>query len=359
MKFFRIWAMLLALLLPPDLAGAWSNKEHIQLTRIAALLLIEDDQTPAEMRQWLLAATPGLLDLESERAYFLNQRIGIVPSGVEGLAFWAVAPDMMALIDKDEREVQPFGVNERLLHFLDVEIFQRDEGKRTYNDDLSHKPAAGDFPRDMTDFRYKRAGMLPFRIEQCHRRLIELISGGRLTDKPGQFPRDEHAARWAGMLAHYAQDNTQPQHATVDYKSASYFSGASRAPNVHAEMEYRMCDDEMADFMPLREEFWPIFIEALNAFEDPIATDDPWPATIEVTLTSYDALPLIGAAARAAVNDRGEIDTEKFFHHRGRCMGREMTLMQLKARQQAWAVRRTMRLWRSAWDIAEHSNTNP
>ena len=42
----------------PAPAAAWSNKEHIQLTRIAASRLIADPATPEPMRQWLKAAVP-------------------------------------------------------------------------------------------------------------------------------------------------------------------------------------------------------------------------------------------------------------------------------------------------------------
>ena len=82
----------------------------------------------------------------------------------------------------------------------------------------------------MKDPRYQQAGMLPFRVEECYGKLVEQIRAGRLSDKPGQFPRDEHAAKWAGYLAHYVADNTQPQHATIDYKSQTYFADKRNAP---------------------------------------------------------------------------------------------------------------------------------
>jgi hypothetical protein len=64
--------------------------------------------------------------------------------------------------------------------------------------------------------------------------------------------------KWAGFLAHYVQDNTQPHHATEDYQSRSYFpkiKDPKKAPNVHADIEYRMVDDEFNDYADLREEF--------------------------------------------------------------------------------------------------------
>src|SRR6201999_780210 len=118
-------------------------------------------------------------------------------------------PDLEAMTGgqgEAARKVEPFGVSERQLHFIDLEYFFPDDSKRSYADDLSHKPAARDLPHDMSDPRWKRSGMLPFRVEQCCKNLTEELRKGRMVDTPGQFPRDEHAQKWAGMLAHYAED---------------------------------------------------------------------------------------------------------------------------------------------------------
>src|SRR5438477_5303858 len=216
---------LLSCLAPASLAWGWSTKEHILLTRLAALRVLDDPQAPPEIKAWLREALPGLGDLEAQKQYLLTARVGVFPRGADGIAFWAVVPDLQALIDSGDpadrvKKVEPFGVGERLLHFIDVEMFMADEARRTFRPDLSNKPRAQDFPRDMTDPRYQRAGMLPFRIEQYYRQLVTTIRDRRLLDQPGQFPRDEHASKWAGFLAHYTQDNTQPQHATEDYRSA-------------------------------------------------------------------------------------------------------------------------------------------
>jgi hypothetical protein len=351
-------ALLVSLFTPS--AQAWSTKEHILLTRLAAIRLIADPATPADMKGWLRDSFPGLgTDVASQREFLLTARLGPFPRGADGTAFWAVVPDLEALIDSGTpadrvKKVQPFGVGERQLHFIDLEYFMPDESRRRYRPDLSNKPKPADFPRDRTDPRYQRAGMLPFRVEQCRRELAECIKKGRLVDKPGQFPRDEHASKWAGMLAHYAQDNTQPQHATEDYRSASYFNANPRsAPNVHADVEYRLVDDEFEDYPELRKEFWDLLVKALDESEDPARSDDPFDATIEVSLRSYDALPLIGQAAVAAYGDKPtrqtRFDAPAFFHFRGPVSGREMSVLEMKARQMAWGVRRTERLWLGAW----------
>lgn len=363
-------AFLLALLAFPLLALGWGTKEHIQLTRIAVARLIADPQTPPDMKRWLADATPGLMDMAAEKQWFLNQRQGIVPRGADGIPFWSVIPDTEVLMaGREEKKLEPFGVPERLLHFIDLELFVTGEEKRAYRHDLSGKPRAADVPRDMKDPRYAQAGMLPFRVEDCYRKLVEQLRAGRLNDKHGQHPRDEHAARWAGFLAHYLADNTQPHHATLDYKSAAYFAEKRKAPNVHAQMEYVMADDEKADYLPLREAFWPLFERALDEVSDPVQTDDLWQATLEVSMTSYDALPLIGVAAMRAAKQGGtpekpegpaaaDFDTETFFRATGTYQGREMSVMEMKARQQAWAVKRIQRVFRQAWDEARAPASN-
>jgi len=68
---------------------------------------------------------------------------------------------------------------------------------------------------------------------------------------------------------------------------------------------------------------------------------------------SYDALPLIGHAAQAAYTRDGtswKFDADKFYHFKGTVNGKATTVLQMKARQMAWGVKRTQRLWRKAWD---------
>ena len=48
----------------------------------------------------------------------------------------------------------------------------------------------------------------------------------------------------------------------MDYKSASYFPSNPRiAPNVHADMEYRLVDAEFQDYPDLRPAFWEDEVE--------------------------------------------------------------------------------------------------
>jgi hypothetical protein len=201
--------------------------------------------------------------------------------------------------------------------------------------------------------------MLPFAVEHCYQQLVQCIRRGQLIDKPGQFPRDEHATRWAGCLAHYVQDNFQPHHATEDYKSRSYFNGdARKAPDIHSDMEYRLVDDDHADYPELRAELWALVVQALDEVKDPIGGEDVWVQSLRTSLMSYEALPMIGRAARKAYPAAGDggpgaWDAAAFFGHRDRFMGREMTVMQMKAHQLALAVHRVEWLWLRAWAEAQ------
>lgn len=344
-------------------ASAWSTKEHILLTRLAVATLLEDPATPDAMKQCLRDANPGDLDTATLRTFFLESRQGIYPRGVDGLPYWSVVPDLVALTMRPDETAAPFAVHERLLHYLDVELFdpaQQDlpeEQKPRYKPDLSARPRLVDIPRDRHDPRYRAAGMLAFRVEQSYEELVRQLEAGRLHDKPGQFPRDEHATRWAGYLAHYVADNTQPHHATVDYKSRSYFP--ERPPDVHAQLEYKLVDDEHADHLATRRRVWDLLQEKLKRNKDPIPVDDVWAGSVQTSLNSYDALPLIGQAARTAWREadggeryRDAIDTEAFYAHEGEWRGRRVSVAEMKAEQLALAATRIAAHWRHAWRTA-------
>src|SRR5947209_3207525 len=127
-------AVLLILLFTASRSFAWSHKEHAQLTRVAAILLIADPATPPAMKDWLRAANRGSIDLDGERDYFLHQRVGMFPRNVDGLGFWATMPDQ----DKGtsgpggKKDVEPFGLPEAQLHFVDLELFNPDPAKTLY-----------------------------------------------------------------------------------------------------------------------------------------------------------------------------------------------------------------------------------
>src|SRR4051812_17767507 len=232
-------AVLLCFFLATSALG-WSHKEHAQFTRLAAERLIANANTPPEMKTWLEAACPQRFDMAGEEDYFLHAKIGLKPIEFfgpgKGVVHWAYMPDVHALGDKGDVKVAPFGAHERLLHFIDLEYFLVGDAKRGYKDDLSSKPKLEAVPNDIHDPRYIQAGFLPLRVEQCYNELVKSIREGRL--QPKDDKDEDNAIYWAGYLAHYAADNTQPQHATIDYKSQSYFKNPRKSPNVHAAVEY-------------------------------------------------------------------------------------------------------------------------
>ncbi len=365
---------LVALLTAPHGAWAWSFKEHILVTRIAAQRLLADPTTPPAMKDWLREAIPTAGDRESVRRLLVETYIGPEPQGLAGLDWWVCFPDLARKIDGG-KPVAPFGVPESPMHFLDVELLMPGDGVKQYRHDLSNKPGFEDIPRNWRDPRLVQAGYLPWRVEQVYGDLVTAMREGRL------MPRDEtdrdNALVLAGYLAHYLADNTQPQHATIDYRSRSYFSIPQRAPDVHGMLEWGMLDWEGHDFPELRQALWEDLAH-LAVPEDGtgarqrraisrravLADNEPWESTVRISLQSYDYLPLIGAAAQAAsgqaVRDgdpqqpvgapaRGadEFDVEAFFRYRDE--GRDMTLLDVKARQLSLAIVRIETMLRRAW----------
>lgn len=356
--------MICFLTLVPQTFG-WSHKEHVLFTRMAISRLLDDPATPAAMRHWLREAAGELPDLKGYEAFFLNQKVGIEPldDGFTNISHWVYMPDVHSLTDPATKKVAPYNAHEKLLHYIDLELFITGDAPRVYKHNLSNKPKLSDIPRTTTDARYIQAGYLPFRIEQCYDELVKAIRAKRMHAATHEQQENRTATFWAGYLAHHLADNTQPQHATLDYKSASYFSVKTRAPNVHAELEYRMCDDEEKEFPGLRREFWPMYVRQLSEFQDPVTNPDVWKASLEVSLLSYDALPLIGLAAMHAGKQAGTpekptgpfeqtVDTEAFFRFKGQYLGREMSVMEMKAIHNAWAVKRIEKTLRQAWDEA-------
>ncbi|MGF1633685.1 MAG: hypothetical protein ACFCVE_07525 [Phycisphaerae bacterium] len=338
---------LLLLLLMTHLAApafAWSHKEHIMLTRLAALRLQQRDDVPADLKAWLAKHSPEAESLEAVRQFWLEAEVGAEPTrdAVPGaLAWWAIRPDL-AKGEPNGRDPLPlFGVREAKLHFIDLELLLPDDEPRQYRHDLSAKPAVDAVPNDAADARYLQAGKLPFAVALYARRLAEL------------FPAD-HALPAAGYLAHYVQDNTQPHHATIDFRSRTYFGKAGRAPDVHAQMEWVHAESpEMRDS---RARTWDAMLTALAEPPQKMA-DDAFVATVEIASKSYDHLPLIGLAAMHAADQAGTpeapegppgtFDTAAFYAFEQDGLSVEL----MKARQLARAVQRTEQVWLDAWRV--------
>jgi hypothetical protein len=340
-------------------AQAWSLKEHVLLTRLAAIRLIEDPSTPPGLKTFLQTNMPEATNLAEAKNFFFTGSIGARSVGLTGLQHWCVEPDNRA---GDKAPVPPLGLPQRLWHYVDLEYLNKNPDRRVYKHDLSSLPAIADAPRDVKTPVYKEAGVLPFAVQHSYERLVATLKAGKLAGDAGNPKDEDHAVRWAGFLAHYVEDNFQPHHSTQDFQSRSYFADKRKAPNVHSEMEYRMVDDEKNGFAELRADYWPIFEKALTTAKDPATSDDPWTGTMEVARWSYKNLPLIGQAAMAAAGQQGtpdkpvgpakELDTAAFYRFAGEVDGKPVGMMEMKAQQQAAAVDRVAKLWRKAWDEA-------
>lgn len=358
-RILLLVVLLLACLTPA--VHAWGTKEHVLLTRLAVMRILDDPTAPEALKTWLRTSMPDLKpSMEEQKQFFLTARLGAEPKDLIGLSYWAVEPDLRANRDKKTR-IEPYGVPERALHFIDFEYLNTDPDKRVYRHDLSSLPQIANVPRDVSDTRYREAGFLPFRVEESYTRLVTALREGKL-GTPRDLQDDTSAVRWAGALAHYLQDNLQPHHATQDYKSASYFAEKRTAPNVHSEMEWRMNDDEKQDFPQLRADYWDALVAALAEVKDPADSDDLFVATLQVSTHSYRQLPMIGLAAMHAAGQKGTpdqpegkagpFDTEAFFRFESDVTGQKQTVYQMKARQQAIAVIRVANILRRAWDEA-------
>ena len=355
-------------------ALAWGSKEHIQLTRLVVERICDDPTAPADLKAWLKLNTPDIGTIDQERNYFLTAHVGIDDGQkLTGFSFWVIQPDVRAGADskmeKDKLQPplrEPLGVPERYWHFLDMEYLNADVDKRAYHHDLSTAPDITQAPRDIKDERYKESGVLPFAIEASYKELVKHLQAGKL-NPPVDKPRDDdNALKWASFLLHYNEDNTQPLHGTQDYKCASYFENRLKAPNVHSQVEYEMNDNEKHDYPKLRSDYWKLFEKALKTQKDPVGTDDLWMNSLQVSTANYKTIPLIGLAAMAATGEGGTpdapkgkwgpFDTEKFFRFKSNVLGGETSYMEVKAKQQAWAVVRGAALIRKAWDEAHQKN---
>ena len=311
------------------------------MTRLAAHRILQDESAPEDLKTWLRANVPEAENITDIRDFAIDTRVGPSVDTLSRLSYWGVHPDT-----KRNTQVPLFGSNEGKMHFIDLEFFNPDPAKRTYQLDGSGKPVAADVPRDKTNRTYIDAGYLPLRVEQCYDEFVKSVAAKRLEGDDSSEALD-NAVAWGGYLAHYLQDNTQPHHATADYKSEAYFPGTGYKPNVHGMMEYGFLDDEEMAYPDLRQAYYEGVIEQLDAM-DAADFGDPFATTLDISLDAYNSLPLIGEAAVAAVEagSAREPDLRVFATHVG---SNGETVLDVKTRQAALAVLRTEAAWRQAW----------
>jgi len=360
-----------AILLPARAAHAWAHQGHILLTRLACLRIINDPAAPEDLKAFLKANMK--YDLESCRRLATEELVGAeARNHLVGMDGAATLPDRIIDTDEGKTILEPFGVPEAKLHFIDLEYFTADP---TYADDLSHKPKFTDVPRDVKDPRFKNSGFLPLRAADVYQRLVTALG---TADKPLD---NTAAVKWAGYLAHYLEDSTQPHHGTADFKSLSYLVGKVKGVesktskhadgtqtaylsvdrklniNPHGDLEFQLFENTEEPHKTLRVEYWDELQRELKRLDaEPAAKEpakfDAFAVSLTLVLQGYDHLPVVGHAAQAAY-ETGKFDPAAFFKFQGKGPAGEETIIQLIARQNAAAVRAVEQGLRAAWDEAK------
>ena len=99
-------------------ARAWSFKEHVVLTEIAATRLVADPSTPDGLRAFLSGALSRSPTLSEQRDYYAHVRLASEGDRAPTLEWHAIAPD---LVGRDA--MSRWGVPLKSLHFVDLELF--------------------------------------------------------------------------------------------------------------------------------------------------------------------------------------------------------------------------------------------
>ena len=354
-------------------ADAWSHQGHILITRLAALRIINDPDAPQGLRDFLKANMPASMD-DCQRLATVDV-VGGDPKNLTGFDAAATLPDRIQTGPDGKKLLDPYKATEFQMHFVDMEWLSKDP---TYKPDLSNRPPLDQIPRDYHDPRWKLAGYLPFRIEECYKNTTSAFA----TNTEGKIADNDNAVHWAGYLAHYLEDSHQPHHSTVDYRSLTYLAG--KVPGVHAihttssdgkdvitykadspdinahgAIEYQLFENADEPRKSLRQQFWNELVARIDthakeraanppAAFDPSKTYSGFDRTFEILNDSYDYLPAVGKAAQAAYAT-GKFDTVAFFTSEDTTHGEKMTMIQLIADRNARAVLEVEATWRRAW----------
>ena len=150
-------------------------------------------------------------------------------------------------------------------------------------------------------------------------------------------------APWAGCSLH---DLIQP--------SFSFMVGVA----VPYSMASRLAKGQTKGWMTLHA-FWRAFSQSLAASKPVQIQKDVWTTSISISITSYEAIPMIGKAARVAyLTEDGklkEFDADAFFGYKDRVFDTQSTVLELKALQMAKATRWIETVLLQAWRDA-HPN---
>ena len=351
-------------------AHAWSHQGHILITRLAALRIIQDPAAPQPLRDFLKANMP--FSMDDCRRLAAEEVIGADPQNLAGFDAAATLPDRIQMTPAGKALLEPYHATEFQMHFVDLEWLSKDPA---YKPDLSNRPAIDQIPRDLHDPRWKLAGYLPFRIDECYKNTVAAFA----PDKPLD---NDTAVRWAGYLAHYLEDCHQPHHSTIDYRSFTYLAGKvpgvheihtttsdgkavtsykadSADINVHGAIEYQLFENADEPRKTLRQNFWDELTARIELHAHERAANPPaafdlhkpyggFDRTFELLFDDYEYLPAVGKAGQAGYAT-GKFDPSAFFTSEDTIHDQKMTMIQLIADRNAKAVLEVEATWRRAW----------
>ena len=305
--------------------------------------------------------------MEDCRDLALNQVVGGDPKSPVGLDDAVTLPDRIGFVEPGKSAViARMGWRSRRLHYMGMEWFS---GDPTYKADFLDRPTLGEISRDVRDPRWKLAGFVPLRIEECYKKTAAGFSGSG-----GKIDNAE-VVHWAGYLAHYLEDCHQPHHSTVDNRSYSYLAGKVAAVheirtktsdgkeaityrvdpgatiNPHSNMEYSLFENTAEPLATFRQQYWTELTARIDAHAKSFSTPDaydPFARAIGILSDSYEYLPAVGDAAQHGYSS-GKFDAAAFFGAQETVHGQAMTLIQLIADRNASAVLEVEAAWRHAW----------
>jgi hypothetical protein len=365
MKPVRLFAAVLVMVCAAERASAWSHQGHVMITQLACLRILNDPKAPQGLKDFIRANTSATMEEVEKLA--LKQTLG-TPRGEinHGIDGYCTLPDRILSTPEGKEPIEPYGVAEALMHFTDLEYFTK---QGWYYDDMSGRPKMEEIPHDVTDPRWKRAGFVPLRIEECYKKLVKEFAKGKEMD-------NEAAAKWAGYLAHYTEDIRQPHHTTADHKSFSYLAGkvpgvpesaahtdpraahVDRSINPHGDVEFQLFANAEQPRASIRRIYWRDLVMNLDRLgSEPAALQkpgefDPFHSALTTMYDSYEYLPLVGRAAVEAYQS-GAFDPQAFFTYEYAIHGQKLSVVQMIAQQNAKAVLSVEQIWRQAWADAQ------
>jgi hypothetical protein len=198
-------------------------------------------------------------------------------------------------------------------HYFDVEVAVPDgeweDVPRTRVEALRHWSELG--------LGASKAGMLPYRLEEMYASLVNAF----------QYDQ-KNIALYAGLVAHYASDATQPLHATVNFDGLPdpAAPNGKRLVGTHAEYEIAFVEDYDLGFRT----------RSLEAAAKPRVLTDVFGEALEVLRASNAAVPALYACAD---KHQGE----------GRYAAWNEEIGEMTAERLGTAASFSASLWYSAW----------